>query len=302
MYNASYIESLRPVGSYDPRSTVCDSASSSFHLPLSAAHSLPYFQGQVINPTVVMKNPYFTRATDALMQINMLRSNKQANSSYPPYLRMLPAGGSFDVLSQSQSTQGSHLSMKHYQQVAQHNAAVYSLQGPSVPIASGGSGEMRVLPPQGVQINNSSRHTNPQSTRLHFVPPSLRRGNPCYAGNSFPLETDTVGSDKYALTVSPRLSSTKQRSTSIPCQTPHYPPHFARGSVIQLACGRLKRVEELLTSDFVESASLSDNLLIDSSTVVHMRENHEHNTVILGFSVGDKNIQVGRNSSSMFWG
>lgn len=65
-----------------------------------------------------------------------------------------------------------------------------------------------------------------------------------------------------------------------------------RGSIIQLGNGQQKRVEELDTRDFVESAGISENLQIDSSTVVHMRQNHERNTVILGFSVGQQNIQV----------
>ena len=75
-------------------------------------------------------------------------------------------------------------------------------------------------------------------------------------------------------------------------QRPHYPPHFRIGSVIQLGTGRLKRVEDLQTEDFLDSALLSQDLKIDSSIVVHMRENHEHNTVILGFSVGEEHIQA----------
>ena len=68
--------------------------------------------------------------------------------------------------------------------------------------------------------------------------------------------------------------------------------HFAKGSMIQLANGRLKRVEELDTDDFVNSAGLSGDLVIDMSKVIHIRQNHESGTAILGFAVGKKHIQV----------
>ena len=74
---------------------------------------------------------------------------------------------------------------------------------------------------------------------------------------------------------------------------PHYPPHFMRGSVIQLANGQLKRVEELRTDDFISSADVSADLKIDSSTVVRIEENAARGTAILGFSVGNQRIQVG---------
>lgn len=75
---------------------------------------------------------------------------------------------------------------------------------------------------------------------------------------------------------------------------PHYPPHFMRGSVIQLGTGQMKHVEDLQTKDFIDSADINADLQIDSSTVVHMRQNHERNTVILGFAVGKQNIQVSK--------
>ena len=73
---------------------------------------------------------------------------------------------------------------------------------------------------------------------------------------------------------------------------PHYPPHFMRGSIIQLANGELKRVEDLRTEDFVTSADVSGDLKIDSSTVVRIEENMERGTALLGFSVGEHRVQV----------
>ena len=80
---------------------------------------------------------------------------------------------------------------------------------------------------------------------------------------------------------------------SYPSQ-PHYPPHFMKGSVIQLANGELKRVEDLRTEDFVSSADISADLKIDSSTVVRIEQSVERGTAILGFSVGEQRIQVSR--------
>ena len=73
---------------------------------------------------------------------------------------------------------------------------------------------------------------------------------------------------------------------------PHYPPHFMKGSVIQLANGELKRVEDLRTDDFVNSADVSGDLKIDSSTVVRIDENTEKGSAILGFSVGEHRVHV----------
>ena len=73
---------------------------------------------------------------------------------------------------------------------------------------------------------------------------------------------------------------------------PQYPPHFTKGSIIQLGNGELKRVEDLRTEDFVTSADISSDLKIDSSTVVKIEENQERGTALLGFSVGEHRIQV----------
>jgi len=89
-----------------------------------------------------------------------------------------------------------------------------------------------------------------------------------------------------ALPPPPPLQPTQQRTQ------PHYPPHFMKGSVIQLANGELKRVEDLRTEDFVQSAEISGDLKIDSSTVVRIEENMEKRTAILGFSVGEHRVQV----------
>ena len=72
----------------------------------------------------------------------------------------------------------------------------------------------------------------------------------------------------------------------------HYPPHFMKGSIIQLTNGELKRVEDLETKDFVHSAEISNDLKIDSSSVVRIDENNERGTAVLGFVVGEHKVQV----------
>lgn len=79
-------------------------------------------------------------------------------------------------------------------------------------------------------------------------------------------------------------------SASLPTQ-PYYPSHFMKGTVIQLANGDLKRVEDLNTEDFVRSAHLTNDLKIDSSTVVKIEEKSAE-IVLLSFAVGELRVNV----------
>lgn len=65
-----------------------------------------------------------------------------------------------------------------------------------------------------------------------------------------------------------------------------------RGSIIQLADGELKRVEDLKTEDFIQSAEISSELKIDSSTVERIDSGQTPNAVIIQFSVGELKAQV----------
>lgn len=75
------------------------------------------------------------------------------------------------------------------------------------------------------------------------------------------------------------------------------PPFFMRGSIIQLADGELKRVEDLKTEDFIQSAEISSELKIDSSTVERIDSGQTPNAVIIQFSVGELKAQVCHVSS-----
>ncbi|XP_066540088.1 ataxin-1 [Hoplias malabaricus] len=70
------------------------------------------------------------------------------------------------------------------------------------------------------------------------------------------------------------------------------PPYFMKGSIIQLADGELKRVEDLRTEDFLQSAEVSGELKIDSSTVERIDCSRTPDAVIIQFSVGEHKAQV----------
>ncbi|KAI5620599.1 ataxin-1 [Silurus asotus] len=70
------------------------------------------------------------------------------------------------------------------------------------------------------------------------------------------------------------------------------PSFFMKGSIIQLADGELKRVEDLRTEDFLQSAEVSRELKIDSSTVERIDSSRTPDAVIIQFSVGEHKAQV----------
>lgn len=81
-------------------------------------------------------------------------------------------------------------------------------------------------------------------------------------------------------------------SVSVPSSPVTLPPFFMRGSIIQLADGELKRVEDLKTEDFIQSAEISSELKIDSSTVERIDSGQSPNVVVIQFSVGELKAQV----------
>ncbi|XP_028326156.1 ataxin-1-like [Gouania willdenowi] len=90
-------------------------------------------------------------------------------------------------------------------------------------------------------------------------------------------------------TPAPTQASPSISSSSSPVALP---PFFMRGSIIQLADGELKRVEDLKTEDFIQSAEISSELKIDSSTVERIDSGQSPNAVVIQFSVGELKAQV----------
>ena len=73
---------------------------------------------------------------------------------------------------------------------------------------------------------------------------------------------------------------------------PHYPAHFMKGSIIQLATGEFKRVEDMQTEDFERCAAVSPELSLDTSTVLNIEHLGERGTVYLTFCVGQRKVEV----------
>ncbi|XP_075069206.1 ataxin-1 [Mixophyes fleayi] len=73
---------------------------------------------------------------------------------------------------------------------------------------------------------------------------------------------------------------------------PTLPPYFTKGSIIQLANGELKKVEDLKTEDFIQSADISNDLKIDSSTVERIENSHSPGIAVVQFAVGEHRAQV----------
>ncbi|XP_004715350.1 ataxin-1 [Echinops telfairi] len=73
---------------------------------------------------------------------------------------------------------------------------------------------------------------------------------------------------------------------------PTLPPYFMKGSIIQLANGELKKVEDLKTEDFIQSAEISNDLKIDSSTVERIEDGHSQGVAVIQFAVGEHRAQV----------
>ena len=71
-----------------------------------------------------------------------------------------------------------------------------------------------------------------------------------------------------------------------------FPTHFNLGSLIQLSNGDLKKVENLTTEDFIQSAQSCQWVKIDQSIVTSLDLELERGTVRIAFSVGNQKVQV----------
>ncbi|XP_038246452.1 ataxin-1 isoform X1 [Dermochelys coriacea] len=82
-----------------------------------------------------------------------------------------------------------------------------------------------------------------------------------------------------------------QSVTSPTAAPPTLPPYFMKGSIIQLANGELKKVEDLKTEDFIQSAEISNDLKIDSSTVERIEDSHNPGIAVIQFAIGEHRAQ-----------
>ena len=117
------------------------------------------------------------------------------------------------------------------------------------------------------------------------LPPQPVQRLPDFSG---PQGYGLNGGASHHVSATPSVPSVAERRAA----QPHYPAHFHKGSLIQLATGVVKKVEELRTEDFMASANVSTDLKIDSCVVVHMEPVPHRDTVMLGFSIGEQRFQA----------
>ncbi|KAK9502845.1 hypothetical protein O3M35_011540 [Rhynocoris fuscipes] len=119
---------------------------------------------------------------------------------------------------------------------------------------------------------------NPQSANITRTAPAP------LSSSSLSLTTTatTIGAAKEPL----KSRLLRKRSRAGPSTS------FARGSLIRLASGELRRVEEMRTEDFITSAESCPALRLDPSTVVRIDSPPDSPTAVLTLSYGQNRSQV----------
>ena len=144
-------------------------------------------------------------------------------------------------------------------------------------------------------LSTSSFHPKYASGGQESLPPK-------HAGNVYAndIQTKRVKMDEGGMAASlsygnhvsmaPSAAATSAPTRPAEHSIPHRPDYFHKGSVIQLGLAggnNLKRIEDLRTADFKQSAESSSHLRLDCSTVTNIVEDPDRGTSLLTFSVGD---------------
>lgn len=102
-----------------------------------------------------------------------------------------------------------------------------------------------------------------------------------------PRISEPMARRRLAATVSPPQSPLKPGNNNLV-----HSGNFTKGSLIQLVNGELRRVEDMRTEDFVNSAERSPDLRMADSTVVKIDENHAMGTSAITLSYNRRRTQV----------
>lgn len=149
-----------------------------------------------------------------------------------------------------------------------------------------------IIPVSGAEATATSTAPTFAAALPHaFVTSAAPKGESFETSASYPHPAGAVVQAQLHLPILP-ASASLPATPPIP-STPALPPYFTKGSIIQLADGELKRVEDLKTEDFIQSAEISSELKIDSSTVERIDSSHTPNCAIIQFAVGEHRSQVG---------
>lgn len=87
-----------------------------------------------------------------------------------------------------------------------------------------------------------------------------------------------------------KVSQDKNRKNS------QYPEYFKRGSTIKLGNGSLKKIEDLSTEDFIQSASCNGKFKVELSEIVFIKEKLKKGIIRISFLVGHSHVKVSLDS------
>uniref|UniRef100_A0A4W5LNT6 Ataxin 1 n=1 Tax=Hucho hucho TaxID=62062 RepID=A0A4W5LNT6_9TELE len=156
--------------------------------------------------------------------------------------------------------------------------------------------QAQVLPIQHIQTPSSTAATVVASpSPAPALAPAPVQASPSLSSSlsSSPAPVQASPTLSSSPSPAPALAPGPVQASPSPSSSPTtLPPFFMRGSIIQLADGELKHVEDLKTEDFIQSAEISSELKIDSSTVERIDRGQTPNAVIIQFGVGEHKAQV----------
>lgn len=185
---------------------------------------------------------------------------------------------------------------------------------PSTPTASNTSTFLSppstFSPPSALKAGQSilrDKRTPPQSSQSSPLPP------PQTQGAAFKVPSGKEGSLKHRILTRPednvrggpldlqkppegrkRLQATMSppRSPKRTLNNNTLPGNFAKGSLIQLHNGELRRIEDMRTEDFVMSAERSPELRLAESTVVKIEDNQQTGNATITLTYNQRRAQV----------
>lgn len=185
-----------------------------------------------------------------------------------------------------------------YHTSLQQHLLIPGTQPVIIPVSGGG---VPALEPLTSHVTSSTQATPFPTTLPHtYIAAPAPKGEPLETPSS-PYHHDASGAVVQAQLhlpvvpappglAAPAAPPSTAGAVAVP---PSLPPYFIKGSIIQLADGELKRVEDLKTEDFIQSAEISSDLKIDSSTVERIDGSHTSpNFAVVQFSVGEHRTQV----------
>lgn len=193
-----------------------------------------------------------------------------------------------------------------------------------IPSGKEGSLKHRILKPPNINIvkNNSAEYNSDAPFSAPPIPGARKEeffkkvpySNPYIAphhNDAHPFANESILSQQRRKSVPQSLTSNSladrkshlngssssklNQQNSAPAQSYshlQYPIYFHKGSIIQLANGKVKKVEEMSTQDFIESAVQSPDLCADSSVVIKIEQKLINRSALLTFLVGKGKVQV----------